>query len=291
MRRLLLAGAVLVAVWAGLAAWSAGRAPIPPHAFFSSPARIIAHRGGGVAAPEATLPAFAAAVEAGTDVLEFDVRLTADGIPVVLHDETVDRTTDGAGPVDAMTLAELRRWNAGHDFRDSVGGHPWRDTPVAVPTLGEVLAAHPGRRMVIEMKVRESVEPLCRDLTAAGRQAITLVAAFETETLEAFRTACPEAPTVASMSEVLTFLVFSHLRLEGLLNPAAKALLVPEAAGPIRVVTPRFLSAAARLGLPVAVWTVNDPDDMERLLDLGVEGILTDDPGTLARLLARRRGG
>ncbi len=282
-RFLLFAVGTLLLLGAGLALWSASRPPLPRHPFFSEPARNYAHRGGNVAAPEATLPAFAAAIEAGADVLEFDVRLTADGVLVVIHDATVDRTTDGAGPVRDMTLAELRRWNAS-------SGRP-SDPPTRIPTLEEVFAAHPERRMAIEMKTPETAAPLCRSLAAAGRQTRTLVAAFDAGALEAFRTACPDAPTVASMSEVATFLVFAHLRIEGLLRPEANALMVPETFGPVRVVTGRILEAAARLGLPVAVWTVNDPDAMERLLDLGVDGILTDDPGALARILADRRGG
>ncbi len=290
MRRLLGGCLAAVALWGGCAAWSASRPPVEPHVFFAEPTRNLAHRGGGVAAPEATLPAFRAAVEAGADVLEFDVRLTADGKLVVIHDETVDRTTDGAGRVDAMTLEALRNWNAGHHFRAPSGVRPYRDSPVPTPTLAEVFDAHPGRRMVIEMKVPETVEPLCNEITARGRETITLVAAFERDSLEAFRVRCPRVPTVASLTEGLVFLAFSRLRLSGLLRPAAKALLVPERVGPIRVVNPGLLEAARQLGLPVIIWTVNEREDMERLLDLGVEGILTDDPEALSAVLSRRGG-
>ncbi len=273
--------AFLAVVWGGLAAWSGSRPPVAPHPFFAAPAPNMAHRGGNVEAPEATLPAFRAAVEVGADVLEFDVHLTADDVPVVIHDPTVDRTTDGTGRVDSMTLEELREWSAA----------PPGAAKIPVPTLREVLEAHPGRRMVIEMKTPETMAPLCAELRAADRTAITLAAAFDGGLLCRFRSHCPETPTVASMSEVALFLLASRLYLSGLVEIEGKALLVPERLGFVRVVTPRFLAAARRRGLPVVVWTVNDPEDMERLLDLGAGGVLTDDPGALARILERRGRG
>lgn len=292
-----------------LALVAANRSPTPPHPFFDSPLRNYAHRGGGAHAPEATLPAFATAAEAGADALEMDVRLTADGVLVVMHDPEVDRTTEGSGPVSGMTLAELRRLNAGHRYRDPGGGFPYREAPIPAPTFAEVLEAQPDLPFVVEMKTPDTAEPLCEALRAAGRETRTLVGAFEQTGLDRFRRLCPETATSAGFREAAAFILLSRLGLEGLYRTGGgadfptgsraappngspqgpDALLVSETTGPLTVVTPSFLRAARRLNLPVVVWTVNDPDDMRRLLDLGVDGILTDAPGTLDRVLAERR--
>ena len=268
---------------------SNSRPPETPHVFFRTPARNVAHRGGGKLAPEATLAAFRAASAAGADVLEMDVRRTADGALVVIHDALVDRTTDGSGPVASLRLDELRRLNAGHHFRTPGGAFPYREDPLPVPTFAEIQEAHPDLRFVVEMKTPDTAEPLCAAIREEGRELRTLVAAFDRESLERFRAACPEVATGAGFPEVVTFLALAYGGLAGLHDSAADALLVGETSGPLRVVTPRFLHAARRAGLPVLVWTVNRPEDMERLLALGVHGILTDDPATLSGVLAGRR--
>lgn len=281
-----------------LALVAAAREPSAPHPFFDEPLRNYAHRGGGRNAPEATLEAFAAAAENGAEALEMDVRLTADGALVVLHDDTVDRTTDGSGAVSGMTLEQVKRLNAGHRFPGPSGGFPYRDAPARVPTFREVAEAHPDHPFVVELKTEGTAEPLCRELRAAGREERALVGSFARPELERFRRACPGAATSAAFSEAAAFIVLSRLRLEGLYRTGEggageaprgpDALLVSETNGPLTVVTPSFLAAARRLGLPVVVWTVNDPADMRRLLDQGVDGILTDDPKALHRLLAER---
>ncbi len=261
----------------------------PTHAFFRSPARNLAHRGGGMLAPEATLAAFGAASAAGADALEMDVRRTADGALVVIHDALVDRTTDGSGPVSSLSLDQLRALNAGYHFRTPDGEFPYREEPLAVPTFEEVQDAHPNLRFVVEMKTSDTAEPLCEAIRAAGRELRTLVAAFDRDSLERFRGACPTVATGGSFGEVVTFLAMSLGRLAGLYDRPFDALLVSETSGPLRVVTPQLLRSARRAGLPVIVWTVNRPEDMQRLLALGVEGLLTDDPATLSAVIAGRR--
>ena len=278
--------AVLAAVYGVLVPVASTRPPKPAHDFFTAPVRNLAHRGGGMLAPEATLAAFAAAAGAGADVLEMDVHLSADGALVVIHDRTVDRTTDGSGAVGELRLAELRALNAGHRFRGPDGGFPYRTERVAIPTFEEVQAAHPDLPFVVEMKTLDTAEPLCRAIREAGRESRTLVAAFGRESLERFRSACPAVATGGSFGEVVAFLVMSMGRLAGLYDPPFDALLVSETSGPLRVVTPGLLRSARQAGLPVIVWTVNRAEDMERLLALGVDGILTDDPATLAAVIA-----
>ena len=265
------------------------RPPRPAHGFFASPTRNVAHRGGGLLSPEATLAAFRSAAAAGADALEMDVRLTADGALVVIHDRTVDRTTDGSGAVAEMRLEELRALNAGHRFRAPDGDTPYRAEPLAIPTFQEVQAAHPDLPLMVEMKTPETAEPLCRAIRDAGGERRTLVAAFGRESLDRFRTACPTVATGGSFGEVVVFLVLSIGRLAGLYDPPFDALLVSETSGPLRVVTPNLLRSARQAGLPVLVWTVNRAEDMERLLALGVDGILTDDPLALSRVIATSR--
>ncbi len=259
------------------------------HSFFSTPALNLAHRGGGRLAPEATLAAFDAAVAAGADVLEMDVRRTLDGALVVIHDSTVDRTTDGSGPVASFRLDELRALNAGSNFRAADGTFPYRRETLVVPTFEEVQNAHPDLRFVVEMKTPDTAGPLCEAIAAAGREALTLVAAFDRDSLEHFRSVCPDVATGGSFGEVVTFVALALGGLSGLYDPPFDALLVSEISGPLRVVTPRFLRATRRAGLPVIVWTVNRRADMERLLALGVDGVLTDDPATLAAVIAAPR--
>ena len=287
----LLAGtlAVLATVYGAAVLVANTRPPKPAHVFFRTPVRNLAHRGGALLAPEATLAAFRTAAEAGADALEMDVRTTADGNLVVIHDASVDRTTDGSGPVASFRLEELRALNAGYHFRAPDGRFPYREEPVRVPTFEEVVASHPDRRLVVEMKTADTAEPLCRAIRAAGKEKETLVAAFDRESLERFRTACPAVATGGSFGEVVIFLALSFGRLAGLHDGAFDALLVSEVSGPLRVVTPHFLRSARQAGLPVIVWTVNRSEEMRRLLDLGVDGILTDDPAALSAVLAGRR--
>ena len=277
---------VLAAAYGVLVLVASTRPPRPVHDFFTAPVRNVAHRGGGLLAPEATLAAFGAAVRAGADVLEMDVRLTADGALVVIHDSTVDRTTDGSGAVGELRLEELRSLNAGHRFRAPDGSFPYRAERLSIPTFEEVQTAHPDVPFVVEMKTLDTAEPLCRAIREAGREDRTLVAAFGGESLERFRGACPAVATGGSFGEVVVFLAMSLGQLAGLYAPPFDALLVSETSGPVRVVTPRLLRSARRAGLPVFVWTVNRAEDMQRLLALGVDGILTDDPQALSAVIA-----
>ena len=287
----LLAGALggLAATYGVLVLVASTRPPTPTHDFFGAPAPNVAHRGGGMLAPEATLAAFAAAAGAGADVLEMDVRLSADGALVVIHDRTVDRTTDGSGAVADFRLEELRSLNAGHHFEMPDGHFPYREERLSVPTFEEVQAAHPDLRLVVEMKIPETAEPLCQAIRDAGQEHRTLVAAFARESLQRFRTVCPTVATGGSFGEVVIFLALSRARIAGIYDPPFDALLVSETSGPLRVVTPGLLRSARQAGLPVLVWTVNRAEDMERLIALGVDGILTDDPATLSAIIAGSR--
>jgi glycerophosphoryl diester phosphodiesterase len=249
----------------------------------------LAHRGASASAPENTIEAFRLAVEAGAGGLELDVHMTLDGHIVVIHDATVDRTTDGAGPVSEMTLDELRGFDAGHDFSPDGGPtRPYRGRGVRVPTLEVVLREFPGVAVNIDMKaarpgIEAAVFEVLREANASGR---VLVVSTHHAIVKRFRKISGGLlSTGASRWEIRVFYIASRLRLERHLRPAYDALQVPLRHRGIPLVTPRFIRAAHARGVRVDVWTINQPDEMRRLLDLGVDVIMTDRPGTLAEVL------
>lgn len=243
---------------------------------------ITAHRGGAGLFPENTLNAFRGALDMGAHILEMDIRLTSDGVPVVLHDEAVDRTTDGRGPVGQFTLAELQALDAGYPFQPPgvTGDHPFRGQGIRIPTLREVFEAFPQAHMVVEVKENSPVllEAVAALVVEFDRTDRTLLASFERDVLGWFRDRLPAVATHASEREVFAFVVLSWLGLEGLIRPEYEALLVPMRSGPVVVASRRFARAARRRNLFVSVWTIEDRETMQWLLHRGVEGITTGRP-------------
>lgn len=242
----------------------------------------VGHRGASVRFPENTLAAFRAALEAGAGGLELDARVTRDGHPVVMHDATVDRTTDGFGAVAGMTLEAVRRLDAG------TTGLPGQ----RVPTLREVFEEFPGVPLNIDIKDRgvpgaeEIVLEVLREVGAADR---VLVASANYRVIRRFRRRSGgEFDTGASRWEIAVFYALSRLRLERLVRPAYAALQVPVDYGPLRILTPQFVRAAHSMGVRVDVWTINEADRMREVLDLGADAVMTDRPEELARILAGR---
>jgi glycerophosphoryl diester phosphodiesterase len=254
----------------------------------------FAHRGASARAPENTLEAFRLAVEAGAGGLELDVRMTRDGEVVVIHDATVDRVTDGSGAVAGMTLDEVRRFDAGYSFSPDGGRtFPYRGRGVRIPTLAEVYEEFPDAYVNADIKeaqpeAEEAVLSVIKDAAAEGR---TLVASTDHAVLRRFRKVSGgHISTGASRREIAAFYVLSRLHLEALVSPAYEALQVPVEHRGIKLVTPRFVRAAHSRGVRVDVWTINDVAEMNQLLDLGVDVIMTDRPEVLESLLRERRG-
>jgi glycerophosphoryl diester phosphodiesterase len=253
----------------------------------------FAHRGGSAWAPENTLEAFRLAVEAGASGLELDVHVTRDGEVVVIHDATVDRTTDGSGAVAAMTLEEIRRLDAGYSF-SSDGGRtfPYRGRGLRVPTLAEVYADFPYARVNADIKEESpgAEEAVLRVIRGAGAEGRTLIASTDHPVIRRFRRVSEgRVATAASRREIAAFYFLSRLRLEALVRPQYAALQVPVEHHGITIVTPRFVAAAHSRGVRVDVWTINEVAEMRRLLDLGVDMLMTDRPEALEDLLAKRR--
>jgi glycerophosphoryl diester phosphodiesterase len=263
--------------------------PRPGRAYLAGAPTLVAHRGGSRLAPENTVEAFRQARERWrADMLELDVRLTRDGQVVVIHDPSVDRTTDGSGPVADLTLREIQALDAGYRFEDLEGSHSFRGKGVRVPTLEEVLVTFDDVWINVECKAPEAARPLADLVTGLGAEERVLIAA-ESETARRGAVGY-RGPWGASLPQGMLFWILHRLPGGSPYTPAADILQVPERWRGLRVVTPRFIREAQRLNIPVQVWTVDDEDDMRRLLGWGVDGIQTDRPDILARLLCERGG-
>jgi glycerophosphoryl diester phosphodiesterase len=249
----------------------------------------IAHRGGAKIAPENTIEGFREGLRVGAGVLELDVHTTADGHVVVIHDATVDRTTNGTGAVREMTLAEVKRLDAGYRFtRDSGATFPYRGAGIGIPTLEEIYDEFVDMPINVEIKgERPGIEEaLWRIIEVAGGEDRTLVVSESTATIRRFREASGGRVATASSSvELISFWLLSHLGLSWSFKPPFQALQGPETYHGLRIVTPGFVRAAHERGLRVDVWTIDSEPDMRRLLGYGVDGIMTDRPDVLAKVL------
>jgi glycerophosphoryl diester phosphodiesterase len=239
---------------------------------------VFAHRGGSALGPENTLTAFDLGLRAGADGLELDVHLSADGVAVVHHDPTLDRTTSATGPVATRTADELARVDAGHHFSDG-RGHPFRGQGIGVPTLREVLCRYRDTRVIIEMKVdsEQMAEAVAREVRAADAVERVCVAGFGLRSAAAVRGRLPGAACSACHHEVRKAV---YRGLVGL--PVGQVgyggYQVPETSGLIRIISRRFVRKAHEAALKVQVWTVDDRSDMQRLLVWDVDGLITNRP-------------
>ncbi len=269
---------------AGAVGWLSAR-PRPGAPYLAGAPLLIAHRGGSGLAPENTLLAFRRAVEWWhADVLELDVRPTRDGEAVVFHDATLDRTTDGTGPVADRSLGELRALDAGFHFsRDGGRSQSFRGTGVGIPTLAEVLQAFPHARVNVEIKDGRAQRRVAEAVREARAERRVLIAAGKRANRSFFRDYA--GPVSASEEELRTFFVHHRLHAAAFHRPEVDALQLPERHRSMRVVSPRFVREAHAKNLAVHVWTVDEEADMRRLLEWGVDGIITDRPDRLARVL------
>jgi glycerophosphoryl diester phosphodiesterase len=242
-------------------------------------------------APENTLEAFGRATALGVDVLEGDLRFTADGEIVLMHDATVDRTTDGQGRVAELTLAELQALDAGYRFENDAGRFPFRSTGLNVPTFTKVLRQFSDIRFNVEMKdfTPRQARTLCTVLEEHGAGDRVLVSAFPRDSMAAFREACPDVATGATRREAIAFYYLNRVGLGRLFRSPAATMQLPRRHRGRTVLTPRLLAAAREGNRPVQVWTVNDEAEMKRLLEMDVQAILTDRPDRLLALMGRER--
>ncbi len=283
----LLVAIVLVLVLSAMAK------PAESRPFFSDEPEsvlVIAHRGGKGLWPENTLYAFREAARLGVEILEMDIHSTKDGVLVVIHDDTVDRTTDGSGAVQNYTLEELRKLDAAYRWTNDDGASfPYRSQGIQIPTLEEVLLTFSDMRLNIEIKPPDVriAEKLCEQIRASQSSSRVLIASFHSEVIQAFREKCPEVATSAGEEEIRTFFILNIFSLTATYTPPAQAFQVPEYSGRLHILTPKFIRNAHRRNVQVHAWTINDAYTMTRLIEIGVDGIITDYPDLLLDVLKR----
>jgi glycerophosphoryl diester phosphodiesterase len=246
----------------------------------------FSHRGGRLLWPENTLYAFQQSYDLGFRFFETDLHLTKDGQIVLFHDDYLDRTTDGSGDVWDYTLDELKAFDAAFRF-GADRGWPFRGQGITVPTLEEIVTALPDIFMTLELKqggLEHALVDLVQRLDLWDR---VIVGGFDDAWARAVRrTSNGRIPVSSGKQETRAFWLASRLGI-GLRTPAA-ALQVPVAYGNLTIADQRFLAAARRAGKPVHIWTVNDADEMHRLLDMGVDGLMSDRPDVLKAVFQER---
>jgi glycerophosphoryl diester phosphodiesterase len=263
-----------------------------PPAFFNGRApRVFAHRGGSALAPENTMAAFDAGLAVGAAGLELDVHLSRDGVVVVHHDRTLDRTTNLIGPIANRTAGELAHADASYYFRRGAGGKdaPFDRRNVGVPTLAGVLARYRDIPMVVELKVNhrelaDAVVHVVREADAVDR---ICLGSFGLTVLREARRLEPALATSASREEVRWALYRSWCRWP-VARVAYNGYQVPEWSGRTRIVSRRFVADAHAAGLGVQVWTVDTEADAGRLLEWGVDALITDRPDIIVPFVRRR---
>ena len=252
---------------------------------------VIAHRGGAGIAPENTLEAFRRSKALGVDMLELDIRATKDGELIVIHDRSLDRTTNGKGLVSETTYKNISMLDAGFNWTEDTGKtFPFRGKGVKVPKLKEVFEEFPDILINIEPKhsAPSPAKPLCDLIKEFNREDKVIVASAREEVLEGFRKECSDVATSASPFEAIGFLARYRTGLSDNVSPEMQVLQTPRDIRIIDVVTKGYVEAAHKMNLEVHVWTVNSSEEMRELIEIGVDGIMTDYPDRLIKAIGDR---
>ena len=252
----------------------------------------IAHGGGLLIRPDHTILAYDQALEDGADMLELDIHETRDNVIVVMHDETVDDTTNCTGLIKEKTFAELRECDAGYDFTQDGVTFPYRDMGLVVPSLEEVLDRYPETAVNIEIKQREPslVDGLVDLVRQYEFEDKMIGASFSDEVLAEFRAAAPEIATSLGQEESIEFWIKSNAEIDPEYVPPGEFLQFPVeydlGGGLVEVLHPGFMQRVEEHDMYVHIWTVNDEAEMRELIEVhGVHGIMTDDPPLLTRVI------
>lgn len=242
---------------------------------------VIGHRGNAAHAPENTMESFRQAVAIGVDALELDVHVTADGEVVVIHDPTLDRTTDGSGRVDRMRLTEVQSFDAGFRFTADRGATwPYRASGVTVPTLAEVISALPDTPLLVEVKTEAASGATRTVIESLGAQARCIVASFDWRAMIPFRDS--GIATGSSRRDTASLLPRA---LFGLPAPEVgfDVMCMPPSHRGIPLPVGGYVKSLAARNIPVHIWTVDQPDEALRLWRKGVTGIISNDPAVILR--------
>jgi glycerophosphoryl diester phosphodiesterase len=252
---------------------------------------LVAHRGGSALAPENTFPAFDRAAALRADALEIDVRLTLDGAVVVFHDESTERLTGEAGTIEGRKLSEVEALDAAHGFSEDGGrSFPLRGAGVRIPTFAAVLARYPSMRLNVDAKTEDSAlaEALVREVRAASAVDRVCLGSFFDAQAERLGALLPEACRYLPQGAATCHVLAAKSGSTGGGCPATFDLAdLPHRMSGMVVVDAKVVAYFHARGIPVHVWTVDDEREMRELLALGVDGIVTDRPDVLARVLGR----
>jgi glycerophosphoryl diester phosphodiesterase len=252
---------------------------------------VIAHQGGDGVWPGDTLYAYEHAADIGADVLEMDAHMTKDSQIVLMHDEKVDRTTDGSGLIEDLTLSQLKQLDAAYKWSNDDGKtFPYRGQGIQVPTLEELFQKFPQIRYVIEIKLTQNPidKPLCDLIRKYSMQDKVVIASFHDQAMQDFRKTCPEVATSASRGEVTKFVLLGKVFLSGLIAPGYQSIQPPydpSESMNISIMTKRFIREAHAKNVAVEPWTVDDPQLMKQYIEWGVDGIMTDRPDLMIEVL------
>lgn len=245
----------------------------------------MAHRGSMLLWPENTMTAFQEAVDLGYRYLETDLQISRDGVLVTFHDDTLDRTTEGTGLVSDYSLEELQELDAGYRFQLD-GDYPYRSCGVRIPTLEELATTYPDQVFSLDLKTDGMEEALIETIRRLDLWNRVIVGSFSDARLQRFRS-LSDRPVAMSAGprETLRFVTSARLHLP--FRPVSDSFQVP-VKHCITIVSARTVQAAHSVGVPLIVWTINEQEEMQELLDLGVDGIITDRPDLLRTLLEKR---
>lgn len=265
------------------------------YAFEKKRPLVIAHQGGKGLAPSSTLPAFLNARSLGADVLEFDVHMTKDEHLVAIHDPTVDRTTNGSGRVNEMTLAEIKELDAGYSFQDEHGQYSYRGKGITIPTVEEIFSAtdEPDMLYIIEIKhtndpnlyerIAQKLWQIIEDFQLEER---VIIASFNQTIIDlVLQVSGNQALVSAGEKEAAKFVLAHKLFLNGLYRPRVDALHFPVQSTGFDLADKKLIRGAQKRGMQIHYWTINDVKEMKKLLEIGADGIMTDYPDRLIDLI------
>jgi len=285
----ILIGVVLVLVLAGVTLALTSRKAESSLYYTSKMVRplVVAHQGGDGIYPGNTLYAFQHAAEMGVDVIETDLRQTKDGVLVISHDESVQRISNGTGRIPDLTYAELQKLDAGYNWSADGGKtYPFRGKGITYTSLEAVFKALPEMHFNIDMKQTDPpiAENFCNLIRTYPMDQKVLSASFSHTNNVQFRKLCPEVTSSGDETETIQFVVLNFLGLGRLYSPEFAAFQVPLAQSGIPVVTQAFIDAAHERNVRVDVWTIDDPAEMRRLINMNVDSIITDRPDLLLEI-------
>lgn len=282
-----------VPLWLIAYLWPNRRQRLP--VFFESLQKpyTIAHRGGAALAPEETLVAFAYSEKVGANMFEYDVHITKDGYLIASHDPTVDRITTGSGRINDLTLAEIKQFDAGEKFVDLKGTQPYKGKGVALATVEEIFQHFPYMPAVIELKdtnepflYEAMIQEMWRLIQKYNMQDKAIIASFDHAINQRFQEISTGQVAIGGgESEAKRYIIKLLLRLNGIIRTDAQAFQLPLEQHNIDLTQRNIIKGSQHLGIDVYYWTINDEATMRKLVRRDVDGIMSDNPALLSRVL------